>query len=384
MAAEKEVDAPHALPYDFRQNAEQLTITDNPRVADALKRAREADAEDALALYDRLIELDPRCEEAHSRRAILLVRKGRFIDALIAARQAVALAPGSIRAHKARSEVEVRTAISSFDDSFDDLAVAQLRRIEDLSHQNNYYQLAVALAVDICRIRANEIAKLGHTEEAFNELSKITELFCKYNQDTENEIDIRTFFERGRRLKKLLYIHKHKENNLNIESIESYIERLYDLSTMDNQEHLLSLFKESGLTFAQLKTAITSFKAENAPAVPQDKAMTQGGVAAPTWPSEKWETSSENTGVGARKAHKIIAYMRRVWKPFIEETGAVVTRDILKIKDREAESALTRYLERHPMPKDLLILYPEELKEISADRPTLFRSDIPTTHRSIA
>ena len=63
-----------------------------------------------------------------------------------------------------------------------------------------------------------------------------------------------------------------------------------------------------------------------------------------------------------------------MWEPFIEKTGTVVTRDILAAHDADAEQALTRYLNRHEMPKGISILYPEEVAKIVSTRPELVQA----------
>jgi hypothetical protein len=88
------------------------------------------------------------------------------------------------------------------------------------------------------------------------------------------------------------------------------------------------------------------------------------------WPSEKWDDSDEKA---FHKPGAIINYLRRVWKPFIKSTSALVTREILSTIDGPAEQALTRHLRYDKLPKDIGILYTDELKEYSAARPLLLR-----------
>jgi hypothetical protein len=104
-------------------------------------------------------------------------------------------------------------------------------------------------------------------------------------------------------------------------------------------------------------------------------------VAAPAWPSEKWETSRER---GSRKQHAIFGFLRRVWKPFIDETGAVVTRRILAEVDGPAAAAVKSALRSGPMPDDIRIVATKDLKNHAATRPGIFSaparssmSDIP-------
>jgi hypothetical protein len=88
------------------------------------------------------------------------------------------------------------------------------------------------------------------------------------------------------------------------------------------------------------------------------------------WPSEKWETSPEKA---FRKQHAIVAYLRRVWTPFIENTGAVVTVAMLTKIDEKGGLALSQYLKNHDMPSDIPIVKTKELSGGLAERPTVFR-----------
>jgi hypothetical protein len=146
----------------------------------------------------------------------------------------------------------------------------------------------------------------------------------------------------------------------------------YNKPAMDTATAYAIVARDLGKSVEDLQKLRTDDAARDntarATATPQAPAS-----VAPEWPSEKWETSPEKA---FRKQHAIVAYLRRVWKPFIENTGAAVTREILSLKDADAEYALTRYLEKHDMPKDVPILYPKELEKVSAERPVLLRSDL--------
>jgi hypothetical protein len=93
--------------------------------------------------------------------------------------------------------------------------------------------------------------------------------------------------------------------------------------------------------------------------------------AAVEWPSEKWKDAPEKI-LGKKRG--IITFLKREWEPFIENTGMVVTRDILAARDREAEQALTRHLETHDFPEEISIIYPERLMTIAVERPELLRA----------
>ncbi|HSZ12365.1 MAG TPA: hypothetical protein VK759_09320 [Rhizomicrobium sp.] len=106
--------------------------------------------------------------------------------------------------------------------------------------------------------------------------------------------------------------------------------------------------------------------AKNETAAPAAPAATAPTLA---WPSEKWETSPEKMG---RKLHAIEAYMRRVWKPFVEETGAVVTFAMLKKIDKKGGEAWASYVGTHGAVADIPIVSTKKLARNVADRPAVF------------
>ena len=96
--------------------------------------------------------------------------------------------------------------------------------------------------------------------------------------------------------------------------------------------------------------------------------------AAPAWPSEKWKGSPE---YGSRKQGALFAFLRRVWKPFIEKTGAVVTRVMLAEIDPPAAAALKSALRAAPsMPPDIGIIATRELKNTATRGPKVFQHDM--------
>lgn len=84
------------------------------------------------------------------------------------------------------------------------------------------------------------------------------------------------------------------------------------------------------------------------------------------WPTAKWKGSAENM---SRKRFQIVAFLRRVWKPFIEENHVIVTREILREKDSDAADALDGYLRARQFPKDIPILTSAELRTCLTSRP---------------
>src|SRR5689334_2659732 len=84
------------------------------------------------------------------------------------------------------------------------------------------------------------------------------------------------------------------------------------------------------------------------------------------WPTEKWKGSPEEL---SRKRYQIIAFLRRVWRPFINENDVIVTKTILRSKDFPAGKALDSYLHSHDMPSDIRIIDDQQLKEYLTQRP---------------
>jgi hypothetical protein len=84
------------------------------------------------------------------------------------------------------------------------------------------------------------------------------------------------------------------------------------------------------------------------------------------WPTEKWETSPEKA---FHKHHAIVAFLRRVWKPFIEENNVIVTRAVLQERDAAAAKAVEKYLQYNPLPKDIPIITSKQLREHLRSRP---------------
>jgi tetratricopeptide (TPR) repeat protein len=95
------------------------------------------------------------------------------------------------------------------------------------------------------------------------------------------------------------------------------------------------------------------------------------------WPAEKWRGSPEAL---SRKRYQIIAFLRRVWKPFIDNNDVIVTRAVLRERDVEAGRALDGYLRYHDMPADLRIIGDKQLKQFVAERPSLLQELIRTTN----
>jgi hypothetical protein len=94
------------------------------------------------------------------------------------------------------------------------------------------------------------------------------------------------------------------------------------------------------------------------------------------WPTEKWKGSPEEL---SRKRYQIIVFLRRVWKPFIENNNVIVTREILKERDADAASALRGYLQYHEFPKDIRILTSDQLRQHLTKQP-ISANALPALH----
>ena len=84
------------------------------------------------------------------------------------------------------------------------------------------------------------------------------------------------------------------------------------------------------------------------------------------WPSEKWKGSPEEL---SGKRFQILAFLRRVWKPFIEDNKVLVTQEILKAHDTAAAKAVDNTLRYHPLPSDIPIITHDELRRHLRRRP---------------
>jgi ankyrin repeat protein len=96
------------------------------------------------------------------------------------------------------------------------------------------------------------------------------------------------------------------------------------------------------------------------------------------WPTETWDGSPEK---GSRKKSAIEAFLRRVWKPWIDTHDVIVTRQVLLSRDKSAAAALKSYLRFQELPSDIRIFTNDELNERLASRPAAFRcGDCPLLH----
>src|SRR5690242_14187168 len=99
-----------------------------------------------------------------------------------------------------------------------------------------------------------------------------------------------------------------------------------------------------------------------------DSAESKGYVSdgSELWPTEKYNDSPERK---FNKRFAIVRFLTRVWKPFIEQSGAAVTVSILAKIDENAGNAFYSYLSRRPMPDELqgLILTSAELRKEMAE-----------------
>jgi hypothetical protein len=129
--------------------------------------------------------------------------------------------------------------------------------------------------------------------------------------------------------------------------------------------------KQEGVSPVELRTLIDQAKAtkgeltaretrDRAAAAPAPVEAAKPPSAAPEWPSEKWKGSPEEL---SRKQLAIFAFLRRVWVPFIEDTGALVTRQMIMERDDSAGLALKSALRSRALPDDIRIVPTRELKK---------------------
>ena len=153
----------------------------------------------------------------------------------------------------------------------------------------------------------------------------------------------------------------------------------------DEMAEFYAVAEQEGISPVKLRTIIDQAKAANgevtkhkttarAKKPPRPVAAAPAAAlppAPPAWPTAQWKNAPEKI---RGKKGGIITFLKREWEPFIQNTGEVVTRDVLAAHDREAEAALTRYVENHAMPEDISILFLREkdLDEVKRMRSVLF------------
>jgi hypothetical protein len=138
---------------------------------------------------------------------------------------------------------------------------------------------------------------------------------------------------------------------------------------MEEMETIHAFARRKGLTRAQLEEAVDQWLAANGEVTARTTAKSRPDTPQ-RWPTERWENSPER---GSRKPGALFAYLRRVWKPFLDETQALVTRRILAEIDAPAEAALKSALRSGPLPRDIGIVATKEIKQTS-ERPAVFKS----------
>src|SRR5271166_6405886 len=272
-----------------------------------------------LEIYEQAIALDPLCIEAQRERVILLGSLRRFDEAAAAAARAAMLRHDN----NLPESGEIYFALS--------LVMKDARRYSE------------------ARIAANRALKLGGLNDIQVSLLSGHILTEDDNALSENISP------------------DYTKDSLSPEAPVTRALPMGETETID------SFAARKGLTLTELEKAANAWSAAKA-----DSTTPAPAAAAPVWPSEKWEASPER---GSRKQHAIFVFLRRVWKPFIEETGAVVTRRILAEVDGPAAAAVKSALRSSPMPDDIRIVATKDLKNQTATRPRMFssppRSSIP-------
>lgn len=166
------------------------------------------------------------------------------------------------------------------------------------------------------------------------------------------------------RIEKLEALGKSKKGNYNPDG---------DMTT---RRDLNALADALGYTsFEQAKIALE----RGAPKTARDDNTAREQTAAPApaappstealqWPTEKWKGSPEEL---SRKQHAIVAFLRRVWKPFIDGNNLLVTRAMLAEHDEEAAGAIKNYVRTNSLPSDIRIVRGRDVRKVAARRPLL-------------
>lgn len=84
------------------------------------------------------------------------------------------------------------------------------------------------------------------------------------------------------------------------------------------------------------------------------------------WPSEKWKRSPEEL---SRKRHAVVRFLRRVWKPFLDECGFPVTRAMVAERDLDLANAVTAYVRLNALPEDIRIVRTRDLTKMATREP---------------
>ena len=146
-------------------------------------------------------------------------------------------------------------------------------------------------------------------------------------------------------------------------ALENNTDNYYNLRPMMDATDLTKFAANLGFTLADVKKTLEAAAAREttgrarAEPRPVTVAASRGLLE---WPSAKWKGSLEEL---SRKQGAIVEFLRRVWKPFIDEHNVLVTREILKDQDPAAANALRGYLQYKPFPGDIRIFTTEELRE---------------------
>jgi tetratricopeptide (TPR) repeat protein len=325
----------------------------------------------AIAAANRAIEHEPEFGRAHGVRGAALLEVGCCDEALAACNRAIELDFG--QAHGVRGAA--LWVVGRCDE-----ALAAADRAIELEPKLSWAH----------GVRGAALWELGRCDEALAAFDRAIELEPKLSW---------AHGVRGMALAKLAWA---KEKKKKLEDRDGFIEKLdknkkaeyhpqMPNTAEDDLTELLDLVRDTPVERRpSLKEILVNFRAAEAITArgeaPAETATVHLEHAAketttpkpsdgPAWPTEKWKGSPEEL---SRKIFAIVAFLRRVWKPFIEETGALVTRKVLADRDPKAALALKGFLRAHDMPRDIRILSDQKLKEyILSERPVLLPATSP-------
>ena len=88
------------------------------------------------------------------------------------------------------------------------------------------------------------------------------------------------------------------------------------------------------------------------------------------WPTEKWNASDDKA---SRKPHAIVAFLQRVWQPFTQSNGLLITRRELAEHDTDAALAVKEYVRANELPDGIGIIRTRDIKTLQAKNPNLSR-----------
>jgi hypothetical protein len=254
-----------------------------------------------------------------------------------------------------RIEAEFEQAQKAWHDNRDRLEA------EGLALEKSAYDSTQKLAHRLFCIQA-ALRRWHELHSLESNWARLYALIIKGNSRVEVEIKdpddrLQQLIEHGERLQSTLEEALTSKTTIrHLSIIEETLEVFHNIPIMKQRDYAI-LFHESGLSLTQLREAISNY------------IVAHGGEVAPSfyWPAEKWKGSPEES---SRKQHAVVRFLRRVWKPFLDECGFPVTRPMVAEQDAALADAVTAYVKLNPLPEDIRIVRTRDLKKVIPPRPT--------------